>query len=198
MIESNFGSIDQAVGLGQTIDDMGRQVTTFQGHDVDTPRASGRAFNEHERRHVVQHSAQTGDERKAADRGVVMNTDTAGERCVVVNVDMTTQQRTVGHDDMITKSTIMRDMTASHQEVVIAEGGDAIFFFRAAINRYPFANGVTIAVIHRPSIPIITLALLYFLLTIQTKKCPSGQAEVDITKNRLKSQAMTRRFPVRF
>ena len=41
-IDADLRAIDQAMGLGQAIDHVGRELVPLQGHDIDAPRP-GRA-----------------------------------------------------------------------------------------------------------------------------------------------------------
>ena len=103
------------------------------------------AVDEHEGRHVVQHSAHAGDETVAADRGVVVHADAARDRGVIVNMDVAAQQRAVGHDDMVAQAAIVGHVRAGHEEVVAADRGDAVFLFGGAVDRDAFANAVRVA-----------------------------------------------------
>ena len=139
-VEPDFAAVDQPMGLGQAIDHVRRKLVPLEGHDVDAPRPGRRPFAEHERRHVVQHAAQPADEAVAADRREVVHGHGAGERRVVVDVHMPAQQRAVGHDDVVAQLAIVGDVAAGHQEVLVADPRDAVFFFAAAIDRDAFAN----------------------------------------------------------
>ena len=105
----------------------------------------GIAFDQHVRRHVVQHAAQAAGEAEAADRREVMDDHAAGDRGVVVNVDVAAQQRGVGHDHAAADAAIVGDVAAGHDEAVAAERGDAVFLFGAAIDRHAFADDVVVA-----------------------------------------------------
>ena len=79
------------------------------------------AFDEHERRHVVQHAAAAADEAVAADRGVVVHGHGAGERGMIVDVDVPAQQRAVGDDDVVAQPAIVGHVAAGHEKVVVAD-----------------------------------------------------------------------------
>ena len=133
------------MGFGQAVDDVGRKIVALQRHDVDAARPGRMAFDEHERRHVVQHAAAAADKAVAADRGIVMHGHGARERGMVVNVDVPAQQRAVGNHDVVAQAAIVGDVAAGHQEVVAAERRDAVFFFGGAIDRHAFADDVVVA-----------------------------------------------------
>ena len=117
----------------------------LQRHDIDATRPGRCAFAEHERRHIVQHAAQSADKAVAADRRKVVHGHRAAQRGVVVDVHMPAQQRAVGHDDVVAQLAVVGDVAAGHQEILVAEPRDAVFFFAAAIDRHAFANDVAVA-----------------------------------------------------
>ena len=117
----------------------------LEGHDVDAPRPGRRAFAQHERRHVVQHAAQAADEAVAADRREMMHGHGAAERGVIVDVHVPAQQRAVGHDDVVAQLAVVGHVAAGHQEILVADPRDAVFFFAAAIDRDAFADDVAVA-----------------------------------------------------
>ena len=55
------------------------------------------------------------------------------------------QQRAVGDDDVAAQLAIVSDVAASHEEVVVADGGDAFLLFGGAVDRHAFANDVVVA-----------------------------------------------------
>ena len=55
------------------------------------------------------------------------------------------QQRAVGHDDVVAQLAIVGHVAAGHQEVLVADPRDAVFFFAAAIDRHAFADDVVVA-----------------------------------------------------
>ena len=144
-VEADLRPIDQAMGLGQAIDHVRRKLVPLQGHDVDAPRPGRRAFAQHERRHVVQHAAQTADEAVAADRREVVHGHGAGDRRVIVDVHVPAQQRAVGHDDVVAQLAVVGHVAAGHQEILVADPRDAVFLLAAAIDRHAFADHVAVA-----------------------------------------------------
>ncbi len=103
------------------------------------------AFDQHERRHVVQHAAQTAHEAIAADRRIMMHRHGARQRSVVVHMHVAAQQRAVGQHDVAAQSAIMRHVAASHEIIVAAHRRDAVFLFGGPVDRHPFADHVVIA-----------------------------------------------------
>jgi hypothetical protein len=71
--------------------------------------------------------------RKPADDGEVLNVDVSGKVC------------RVGHDDVIAQLAVMGDMAVRHQQVVIADDGDADVGAGRPINRNVFPDRVMIA-----------------------------------------------------
>ncbi len=145
MIQSDLGSIQQAMRFGQALDGFGRELIALQRDHVDAARPGRMSLDQHERRHVVQHSAQAADEAVAADRGVMVHGHGAGERGMIVDVHVPAQQRAVGDHDVVAQFAVVGHVAAGHEEVVVPDGGDAVFFFAAAIDRHAFADQVVIA-----------------------------------------------------
>ena len=69
----------------------------------------------------------------------------AGKRGVVVDVDVSAQQRGVGDDDVVAQLAIVGDVAAGHEEVAVADAGDALFLFRGAVDRHALADDVVVA-----------------------------------------------------
>ena len=145
MVEPDLRAIDQPMRLGQAMDRFGREVVALQGHDVDAPRPRRLPFAQHVRRHVVQHAADAGGERIAADRRVMMHGHAAGERGMIVHAHVPAQKRCVGDDDVAAQPAIVGDVGAGHEKVVAADDRHALFFFGRAIDRDRFANHIVIA-----------------------------------------------------
>ena len=93
MVQADFRPIEQPMGFGQAVNRLGGKLISLERHDVDAPRPGRIAVAEHIRRNIVQHAAETGRERIAAERRVVMNGHAAGERRMIVNSYMAAQQR---------------------------------------------------------------------------------------------------------
>ena len=69
----------------------------------------------------------------------------AGKRGVIVDVDVSAQQRAVGDDDVVAQLAIVGHVAAGHEEVVVADAGDAVFLFRGAVDRDALADDVIVA-----------------------------------------------------
>ena len=106
---------------------------------------AGIALDEHVGRHVVPHGAHAGHETVAADGGEMVHGHGAGKRGMVVDVDVSAQQRAVGDDDVVAQLAIVGDVAAGHEEVVVAHAGDAVFFFRGAVDGDALADDVVVA-----------------------------------------------------
>ncbi len=53
---------------------------------------------------------------------------------MIVNVNVAGEQRVIGGDDMVSQLAIVRNVAAGHQEVMVADAGDALFLFRGPID----------------------------------------------------------------
>ena len=123
----------------------GEKLLRFRPTALMQRGRAGIALDEHVRRHVVADGAQSGDEAVAADGGEMVNGHGAGKRGVVVDVDVAGQQRAVGDDDVVAQLAVVGDVAAGHQEIVVADAGDAVFLFRGAIDRDALADDVVVA-----------------------------------------------------
>ncbi|HWL72687.1 MAG TPA: hypothetical protein VNQ74_02295, partial [Burkholderiaceae bacterium] len=145
VIQSDLRAINEPVCFGQAVDRFWRKIIAFQRNNVDAAGTSWSAFDEHKRRHIVQDPANARYKAIASDGRIVVHSDSAGKRRVIMHMHVTTQHAAVGHNNVIAQLTVMRDMAASHQVVVIANACDAVFLLRSAIDRDALANDVVIA-----------------------------------------------------
>ena len=143
--ETDFGSIQEAVRLGQAVNDVGCEVVALQSDDIDAPRSCRRSFDEHEGRYIVKDTTEAADKAEATHRREVMHRHASGNGRMVVHMDVSTEQRTIGHDDAIADAAVMGHMAIGHQEVIVADRRDAFFLFAGAIDRDAFANDVVVA-----------------------------------------------------
>ena len=92
MFKADLGAVEQAMGFGQAVDGLGREIVSFQSDDVDASGSGRIAFGQHIRRHVVANRAESGDKGIAADGSEVMHGDAAAEGDMVVQVDMAAER----------------------------------------------------------------------------------------------------------
>ena len=144
MIQAYFGPIDQPVRFGEEIDDVGRELIALQSHDIDASRSSRVTFHEHERRDVVQDSAESPHESVTADGGVVVNGRPSGHRRMIVEVNVAAQQGPISHNDVVAKLAIMSNVGTRHKEVVATNEGDPVLLFTGSIDRHSLAYDVVI------------------------------------------------------
>ena len=93
----------------------------------------------------MPHGADAGHEAVAADGGEVVHGHRPGKRGMVVDVDVSAQQRGVGDDDVIAQLAIVGDVAAGHEEVVVADAGDAVLLFGGAVDGDALADDVVVA-----------------------------------------------------
>ena len=62
VFQADLGAVEQAVRLGQGLDDLRRKVIAFQSHRIDAAGLGRVALDQHIRRHVVADGAQAGNE----------------------------------------------------------------------------------------------------------------------------------------
>ncbi len=145
VFESDFGSEQKSIGLGESLDFGLVELVSPQSHDVDASRSRRMTFHEDVGWHIAANRAEPADKGVAADRCVVMDTDASREDSVIVDVDMTAQQSAVRHDRVVSYLAVVGGVTAGHQEVVVADSRNAFLFLRTAIDRDRLANDVVIA-----------------------------------------------------
>ncbi len=64
---------------------------------------------------------------------------------MVVNVDMAGQQGVIGDNDVIAQLAVVGNMAAGHKEIMTADPGKSILFFRGPIDSDALADDVVIA-----------------------------------------------------
>ena len=106
---------------------------------------AGTPLDEHVRGHVVPHAAQARHEAVRTHGGEMVDRHGAGKRRVVVDVDVPTEEHSVGQNDIVPEAAIVGHVGASHQEVVVAQRGDSVFLFGAAIDGDALADDVVVA-----------------------------------------------------
>ncbi len=131
-------------GLGEGLDRFVAKSLRLRATTFDAARAAG-SLDEHEGRHIETHAAQAGHEAPASDRGVVVHGRAAGKAGVVVDVHMPAQQGAVGDDDVAAQLAVVGHVAAGHEEVVVAQAGDAVFLFRGAVDGDALADDVMVA-----------------------------------------------------
>ena len=133
------------MGRGEAINRFGREVSPFECHDVDAARMGGNSFGQHVRRYIVQCATEPGQETIAAYGDKVMHCTTTRDGRIILHMNMTSKQSAVGDDNIVAELAIVGNVHVSHQEVVVADAGDPVFFDGAPIDGYTFAEGIPVA-----------------------------------------------------
>ncbi len=145
MIETDAGSVDQAMGFAQGSNRIAGELVAFERDDIDAARPRRVPLGEHVRWNIVQHAAEPTRKAVAANRAEMMHGNTARDCGVVLHVNMPTQECGVGHDHAAADAAIVGNVASGHDETAVAERREAILFFAPPIDRHPFADDVAIA-----------------------------------------------------
>ncbi len=90
MVQAHLSSVEQSMSGGQGVDYIRREPPALQRHHIDAARSRGWAFHEHERWHVLQHAAESGDKGVAADGREKMHRRGPRERGIILDVHVST------------------------------------------------------------------------------------------------------------
>src|SRR5512133_173580 len=137
---------EETVSLLQPLDDLHGKTLALQTNGVHAvalgvPGAGGL----HERQHVL------GGNRAAAHEGVVPNTAELVDRrkgadiATVTHLDVARQGGAVGEDVLAAHVAVMGDVGPGHQEVVVAQGGEAAAALGPAVEGAALADHVPVA-----------------------------------------------------
>ena len=90
-----------------------------------------------------------------------MNDGVAGNNCTVVNMYVSAKQDTVHQNHIVENSAVVCDMAVRHEEIIVTDACDAVFFFSTAIDCHAFAKTVIVAD-HDFRVRILPADLLWF------------------------------------
>src|SRR4051812_47444829 len=111
-------------------------------------------------------TAELVDRAQAADVGVILDRDMAGEG------------DTVGEDRMVANDDVVRDVYVGHEQIAIADRGKQAAALRAAMNRHEFADRVAMTDTGFRSLAAIFLVLRRDTAgTIRIKRIPTRNRE---------------------
>ncbi len=108
-------------------------------------RLRGRSPDDHIRRDIAGYNAAHGREAVFADLAELVDQGKAAQDGVIVDVHVPRQGRGVGHDAAIAHHAVVRNVGVGHQQIVVADGRDALVLNRAAMDGDEFADDVTVA-----------------------------------------------------
>ncbi len=145
MLNADFGTIEQFVGFGDSLDRLCAKVLSLESDHVDTSWPSWKTLCEHIRWNVLQDAAKTTHKTVTTDRSEMVNGNAATERGVVLNMNMAAEHHGICHDDPIFDFAIVCNVRAGHQVALISNKCDSILFFGSSVYCHRFAKDITVA-----------------------------------------------------
>ena len=144
MIDIHLGPVDQPVGFMQSVDGFRSDAIALQAHDIDTTDLRRITVDKHEGRDVVDNPRLPAHETEPADRGVMVDSDTAGKARVAFHVDVPAQHRAVCNRDPIAELAVVSHVRSGHQEVMATQAGHPIFLLRPSVDCHAFTNNIVV------------------------------------------------------
>jgi hypothetical protein len=145
LVDRHFATEDQTMCLVEGVNGGFGQAVATQPHDVDAANPRGIAINQHVGRNVVNDAGMTTNERQSANGDVVMNRHSTRKSHLILNVDVAAQQGAVGQDDVIAQLAVVRNVNPGHEEVAVADRGQALIFGGAPIDRNMLSDHIVVA-----------------------------------------------------
>src|SRR6516165_870000 len=138
-------AIEDAVGLADVADLLFAEAAPLEALGVDAVRHGGVPRHHHVRGHVAREDRAAAEEGMCADLGELVYGGEAAEDHPVADLDVTAHGDAVGEHGVVADHAVVRDVGERHEQVVAANGGDALVVGGAAVDGAALAEDVAVA-----------------------------------------------------
>src|SRR5579883_317996 len=152
-------AVNGAVGLADGADLLLREPPALETFGIHRVRFAGITGDHDVGRHI------TGDDRPAREKCVrpdlamLMHGRQATENDPIADLHVPAQGDAVGEDRVASHEAVVRDMRVGHEEIIIADAGDALVVHGAAVDRAALAKDVAVTDLEASRLAPIFLVL---------------------------------------
>src|SRR5665811_2336594 len=144
LFQLQAGTVEVAVGLLEDAD-LGLLVPgAFEPDEVQSAGLDGEPGVGEKRRRIQIYACIAAHHGEAADLGILMHQNAAGEERLVFDLDIAAEQDATGDHGLVADFAVVSDVAAGHDEVAVADFGDG-FGRRAARDGEVLADLVALA-----------------------------------------------------
>src|SRR5450759_4763675 len=144
LFQLQAGTVEIAVGLLEDAD-LGRLVPgAFEPDEVQSAGLDGEPGVGEKRRRIQIYTCIAAHHGEAADPGILMHQNAAGEERLVFDLDIAAEQDATGDHGLVADFAVVRDVAAGHDEVAVADFRDG-FGRRASRDGEVLADLVAVA-----------------------------------------------------
>src|ERR1035437_9724629 len=144
LFQLQAGTVVVAVGLLEDADLRRLVPGTFESDDVQSAGLDGEPGVGEKRRRIQIYACIAAHHGEAADLGILMHQNAAGEERLVFDLDVAAEQDATGNHGLVADFAVVGDVAAGHDAVAVADFGDG-FGRRAARDGEVLADLVAVA-----------------------------------------------------
>src|SRR5580692_2225859 len=144
-LELQPGTIQHAIGAPDVADLLLGEPAPFEPLRVHAVRSRGPADRHDVRRHIARHHGVVREKTVIADLGELVHGRESPHDHPVAELDVAAQGGAIRKHDLIAEPAVVRHVRIGHQQVVVADDGDAVAGYGAAIHGYRLAKDVAVA-----------------------------------------------------